>query len=447
MRRLKILVAAYACDPDRGSEMAVGWGWVTAIARSHEVWVLCADWQRQSIEAWLSRAEHDAENLHFIFVGPKPWHFDDSNWAWRLCERSILKPIFHWSYRIWQRDAHRTAEALHRTVRFDLGHQLTFVGFRFPGHLWKLGIPFVWGPIGGLENTPWRLLPAMGIGGAAYYVARNTVNAWHKRALIAPRRAFARADAVIASTSGIKAQILRWYGVPSEVISEVNAPSKIARNFKWRATGEPLRIAWSGRHLPGKALNLLLQGLARLPESVDWRLDIYGDGPSRAKWEALARKLSIAEWCAWHGHVPREEALRGICNAHLFAITSLKDLTSTVTIEALTLGVPVICPDHCGFADAISTDCGIRVPIRSLREFEEGLASAIGKLAADEDLRRRLAAGALRRAQDYSVEAKAEAIERVYAAAMERRAALLSSGKLAVRSPSRAGTEAIVDHI
>ena len=35
-RRLKILISAYACNPYKGSEEGVGWGWVTAIARRGE---------------------------------------------------------------------------------------------------------------------------------------------------------------------------------------------------------------------------------------------------------------------------------------------------------------------------------------------------------------------------------------------------------------------------
>jgi len=395
--------------------MAVGWGWVTAIARSHDVWVLCADWQRESIERFVARNPGKFANLRFVYVSPKPWHYTDSHWLWRKCESSILKPLVHASYRLWQRDAYAEALELHRSIGFDLAHQLTFVGFRFPGHLWKLGIPFVWGPIGGLENTPWRLLPTMGPRGAMYYGARNVVNSMHRRFLRQPRKAFAAAGpGVIAATSGIQREIQHWYGVESEIICEVGLPPQTAATYSLRANGEPLRLAWSGRHLPGKALNLLLRALSRLPESIDWRLDIYGDGPSRTGWQRLAARLGIDSRCAWHGQVSRAEALAGLKSAHLFVTTSLKDLTSTVILEALANGVPVVCPDHCGFADVVNEHCGIKIPIGNMREFETGLSRAIVAIARDETKRRRLAEGALLRARDYSWEAKAEAIDRVY---------------------------------
>jgi len=77
-------------------------------------------------------------------------------------------------------------EQLHDRVRFDVAHQLTYVGFRVPGLLWKLDTPFVWGPIGGLEQTTWALLPALGVRGALYFVARNLLNAWTNRFRVSP---------------------------------------------------------------------------------------------------------------------------------------------------------------------------------------------------------------------------------------------------------------------
>ena len=411
---MKVLACAYACNPFHGSEEGVGWGWVNAIAQHHEVWVLTAAYHRRDVEEALRRQPEKRGRLHFAYVEEKPWHYRPTP-AWIRVENSIIKPIMNWAYRSWLISAFVLGKQLHREIDFDLAHQITYVGFRFPGHLWKLDVPFVWGPIGGLENTPWRLLPTMGPRGAMYYGARNVVNSMHRRFLRQPRKAFAAAGpGVIAAISSIQREIRRWYGVNSQVICEVGLPPKTADTYPLRANGEPLRLAWSGRHLPGKALHLLLRALSRLPESVDWRLDIYGDGPLRMGWQQLASRLGIELRCIWHGQVPRTEALEGLKSAHLFVTTSLKDLTSTVILEALANGVPVVCPDHCGFADVVNEYCGIKIPIGNVREFETGLSRAIVAIARDETMRRRLAEGALLRARDYSWEAKAEAIDRVY---------------------------------
>src|SRR4030042_6826220 len=65
MRRLKILVSAYACEPDKGSEPGVGWNWVKQIARFHEVWVITRANNRASIERELNKTP--INNLRFVY--------------------------------------------------------------------------------------------------------------------------------------------------------------------------------------------------------------------------------------------------------------------------------------------------------------------------------------------------------------------------------------------
>lgn len=413
---MKILVNAYACNPRQGSECAVGWTWLLAIKDRHDVNVLIAGNQRKWIEDEIRTKPSEFRHVQFHYVEAPLWSYVQSSRFWRWqAGKPLFVPLYHQYYRSWLRTAYRAALELNQQIHFDLVHQLTYVGFRFPGHLWKLGIPFVWGPIGGLENTPWHLLPSMGPSAAAYYAARNIGNSAHKRFLRAPRKAFARAEGgVIAATSGIRDEIMRWYGVPSQVICEVGTPMESATDHSRRSPGEPLRLAWSAQFLPGKALQLLLRALYALGNRVDWRLDIYGDGPCRDRWQSLAGRLGLMSRCTWHGQVSRDEAVRGLHRAHLFVITSLKDLTSTVTLEALSQGVPVLCPDHCGFSDVVTDECGIKLSIESTRQFQDALMRVIRELASDEIRRCQLAEGALRRAREFSWEAKAAAIDRVY---------------------------------
>jgi len=419
---MKILVAAWACNTLQGSEAAVGWTWLAAIKDLYDVDVLTARYQQDWIEAEIRRRHEEFARVRFHYLEPPGWGYEPGNrfWQWQA-DVPLLVPLFHRYYRRWLWQAYQAASELNRREHFDLVHQLTFVSFRFPGHLWKLGVPFVWGPIGGFENTPWHLLPAIGRSGAAYYAARNIVNSAHKRLLRGPRQAFQRASAVIAATSGIQAEILRWHGVPSEVICEVGLPFEPATQFEQRNHGEQLRITWSARHLPGKALHFLLRALSRVPESMDWRLDIFGDGPCQSNWRALALHLGIDARCRWHGQLPRDEALSRLRRSHILVVTSVKDLTSTVIIEALASGVPVICPDHCGFSDAVTAHCGIKIPIKSVRRFVSALAETIASVHSDEGWRRHLAAGALKRARDFTLEAKTEMIERIYRNILEQR--------------------------
>lgn len=414
MRR-RILVSSFACNPYRGSEDGVGWGWAHSIGSfdDHEVHVITAEFQRPAVERWIAEHPGEGARLRFHYVPRRWWHYRPTP-GWVRVERSPLKPLMNLSYALWMRDAHRLATRIHAERRFDLVHLVTYVGFRFPGRYWKMDVPFVWGPVGGLENTPWRFLPALGPVGAVYYAARNIINTLQKRLQRGPKRAFRKArGGIIAATGGIRREIRRLYGEESEVVCEVGFEPGATPEPVARAPGEPLRIAWSGEHLPGKALPLLLRALARV-EGVDWRLTILGGGPCTRKWRALSRRLGIDGRCEWTGWVERVRSLDVLRNAHLFVITSLKDLTSTVLLEALGLGLPVICPDHCGFSDVVTPECGIKLPVDSPAQLSRDLGRAIRSLAADEPRRLRLAAGAVRRSRDFGWDEKARRVRQIY---------------------------------
>jgi glycosyltransferase involved in cell wall biosynthesis len=403
--RLKVLIGAYACSPSRGSEYGVGWGWVEAISKYHDLWVLTGVHCKDEIEAELSRRPELKSRIQFHYIARTRYLWAEKLWP----------PAYLLTYKNqWQKAAFEAARRLHERIHFDIVHQLTYVGFRVPGLLWKLDAPFVWGPIGGLEQTAWAFLPALGVQGGLYFLARNLLNEWDRRFSRTARRAFARADGgIIAATSGIQREISRFYSYDSAVISEIGLPPVTRETPTRRRPFEPLTMLWCGNHLPGKALPFLLSALKMLPADLNWKLTILGDGPCSAKWRKLAGNNGLADRCEWLGRVPRATVLEKMQAAHVLVITSIYDLTSTVLVEALATGLPVISPDHCGFADAITAECGIKVPADSRQRLIAGLRDGIVRLD-DEKIRFRLAEGALRQSARYEWDLKARAVSEIY---------------------------------
>jgi glycosyltransferase involved in cell wall biosynthesis len=417
MKRLRILAIAYACNPTKGSDEAVGWGWARAIAERHDVTVITADFHANDI----SRHSHVGEsangnNPRFIYVKNRTWHYRPQG-IWKKIECSIAKPLMNLAYQNWLSHAFAQAKREVALTPFDVVHLITYVGWRFPGAFYRLGLPFVWGPIGGLQNTKWRLLPSLGPRGAFYHAARNSVNSLQIKLLPGPRRALqAACGSVIAATSEIQEKLWEHFGTKSQVISEVGPPDlPPPAEPRKRAQEEPFKICWSGLHLPRKALHLLLRAAARLPRDLDYCIEILGDGPCGQPWRALASRLGVQSRCRWHGQVSREQSLTIMKTCHLFSITSLSDLTSNVAVEAISLGLPIVCLDHCGFADLVTPECGIKVRVGSIGQIVSDLAAAIGALCRDEDYRRQLAQGALRRTADYSWQKKMDTLDEIYA--------------------------------
>lgn len=403
---MKVLISAYACSPYQGSEPGVGWGFVAALAERHDLWVIVEEEKfRSDIERYLAENPDFPSSVRFHFLRKQR----------NRPLRKLWPPSYYWYYRRWHENCLVLAEELHREVNFDLAHQLTMVGFREPGYLWKLGIPFVWGPIGGMGSFPWRFLPMAGAYGALYYVGYNLYNYLETRFARRPRLAANfTGSGLLAATPENQLGAKKYWGCPSTLICEVGLPPGSAVEPTRRAFGEPLRMVWTGLHIPRKALNLVLMAVARLSGVLNWELHVLGDGPCKAKWRRLAERLGVLDRCQFHGWLPRDQALGVMATSHLMLITSLRDLTSTVTVEALALGLPIVCLDHCGFAGVVDDRCGIKVPVTTPAKVVTDLSLAIGRLASDESLRVALAHGAVRRAQDFSWERKAELVDEIY---------------------------------
>ncbi len=261
-RRPRVLMLAYACHPGAGSEPGVGWNRAIHAAQQFEVCVLCDEHNRPPIEKYLSVAG-PIPHLEFVFVPSSRW------------ERVYRYPmLFYPLYNRWHRRAYKIARNLHARFPFDLAHQLTFCGFREPGYLWKLGVPFVWGPVGGVQNFPWRFLPAAGMGGAIREALRNVVNVGQLHLLRRVRRAARTAKVLLAANTTNARALAPLSSTAPRLMLDAgvnlrNTPRQ--HNFQH---GGPLRLLWSGVFEHRKALHLLLQSLASLPQTVPFELRI-----------------------------------------------------------------------------------------------------------------------------------------------------------------------------
>ena len=213
----KILVSVYACSPHRGSEPGMGWNFLRLIAedKDRRIWAFVEKSEfEKPIKEYLDSHQTELWNVHFVFI--RRLHI---NWL-----RKIWPPSYYWTYRAWQKTVYAAAERLHKEIHFDCAHQLNMVGFREPGYLWKLPIPFIWGPVGGLGKTDWRLFAMLDVAGKIEFLARNLINAFQARFLYRARAAARKAattNTLITATSENMREALRHWGTPSEVICEI----------------------------------------------------------------------------------------------------------------------------------------------------------------------------------------------------------------------------------
>jgi glycosyltransferase involved in cell wall biosynthesis len=402
--RPRVLLSAYACSPYRGSEPGLGWNWVREIAKNFDTWVLC---KKESYEPDIERyfTEHgEIPGLNFCFIPLSPTDEFLRN----------TPGCYYLAYNRWQRRASRYAAGLHQKLHFGLVHQLNFVTFREPGYLWDLGIPFLWGPISGTENYPWRFLGESGVSEALKEGSRSLINGLQLYCSRRVRRAMQTAEVVLSVNSEGEGIFKRLFRVNPVLMSDVGIKTLNPDKSRSYEPGRPLRLLWSGLFEGRKALPLLLRALGQLPPEVAYELRILGDGPLKEHWQELARRAGVSSLCTWLGWLPHQEALAQFDWADLFVFTSLRDSSGTVVLEALGHGVPVICLDHQGSHDMVTPGCGIKIPVTNPDEVAAKLREAIISLDADRQRLAVLSEGAAQRAHDYLWACKGQQMTRIY---------------------------------
>ena len=419
-RRRRILVSAYALSPVMGSEPGMGWNICSRLAAYHDVTVLTRSWNEN---LWPQDERHREEAERFMRdIGQIPGlkiHFVRSPLMSRLLQTrplvSLRSPFFFQGYAAWQRAAYRDAVRLHREQPFDVMHQLTVASFREPGYLWKLNVPFIWGPFGGGGNIPWSYFVDFGWHDRLYYALKNIANRMHAWTKWRSRIAARRAERVVVNSNELYSMLVRWGRTP-HLMLEVGTSNWSGRPRLYDGA-RPLRICWIGLHIGRKGLPLFLHALAELKrrglgEKV--HLTILGTGAETNTWQAIGQQLQVQEMTTWVGQVPFQLVRDVLDGQDAFVTSSLQEGASNVLMEALAAGLPVICHDISGMSLAIDESCGIKIPFRSRKTSILEFADAVARLVATQGLLNRLSEGALRRAKALSWDEKVREISSTY---------------------------------
>jgi glycosyltransferase involved in cell wall biosynthesis len=404
---MKILLSAYACEPNRGSEPGIGWNMAQAVAKQHEVWVLTSNTHRAAIE--VEMALRPIGNLHFVYLDPFSWVYDWSQEG----QKTLWNAYFH--YYFWQIAAYSVSRKLHQKIDFDLAHHVTYLKYQNPSFLALLPIPFIWGPIGGAESAPWAFWRDFTAKQKLFETLRTgsqISGRWDPLVRLTIRR-----SALIWAATEDTAQCLLGMGADQvEVVNPLGMHQSELQELRQYppAPVAPIRFISIGRLLHWKAFHLGLKAFAKaqLPNAEFW---IVGIGPDQARLQALAADLNIAHQVKFWGKLSRQDTLEKLAESHVLVHPSLHDSGGWVCLEAMAIGRPVLCLDLGGPAVQVGADSGIKVPAHTPDQAVNDLAQAITQLATDTELRERLGRGGQQRIHDqFTWESRAQALTTIY---------------------------------
>ncbi len=419
MNKKRILVLAYMISPTRGSEFSVAWNYVKKMSRNNEMVVIygISGAHMGNIDEMLEYSERSPlPNVRFVPVLPNKLA-NALNWFNR---HDIFVYTFYWAYAVWQRLAYKKAQELVKQESFDLIHYVGPIGYREPGYLWKIDLPYIWGPIGGALNINPKLIDSLTFGGKIKLGVRAILNSIQLRCSLRVRQAIKRADLLLSATTENQKVFKQIYGVES-IYNPENAIDKLypLNTSKFETIAECVDLIFVGTLDSRKSVITILRSLLRMNNPNRVRLHVVGDGVLRSSLEQFCKDNNLSGSVVWHGNVSRERVSELMNSAHLHMITSVSEGNPTTIWEAMSVGLPTLSLDHCGMHDTICDECGFKIPIVSYDQIVADIATVIDDCVGDPELLRSKACGVLRCRERYTWERRVGFLEECYTLAVE----------------------------
>lgn len=414
-----ILVLAYAISPFKGSEFSVAWNYLVQMSKNNKITVFygVSDdhmGDNQTMEKYLKTNSHD--NIHFVFVKPTilASTFNYFN------KKNIIHYFFYFAYFFWQKEVFRKVNLFLKTNRVDLIHFLNPIGFREPGFLWKIDKPYIWGPIGGVNNLPFNGLKFLSSKGKYKLIIRSLINSYQRRFSKRLKKALNSVDYLLTATSESQNFFKKTHNIKSFYIPENGIIGDVTINKNKFSIKEKIKLIWIGSIEDRKALIILLKTIKKLSYRNDFIVNIVGDGPLKNQMIKYSLNNNLEEFIIWHGNVDRSEVIKLINNAHLNVITSLSEGNPTTIWECMSKGVPTITLDHCGMKDTICDKCGIKVTMSPKTDLVNELYNEILKVLESPKLLFHLSIGVIDCAEKFKWEKRIKIFNNIYEESIQR---------------------------
>lgn len=377
-RRPRVLLVAESANPKLTSVALIGWSFSRALAKVADVH-LAAELRN---EADIVAA--GVGGMEFTPINNRRWQGMAWNvakvlrggtslgWSTYSALATLAYPAFE--RRVWKEFGPRIERG-----EFDVVHRITpntpVTPSLLASRCAKAGVPFVLGPLNG--GVPWpKEFAHLRRAEREWLSPLRNVYQW-MRGFHATRR-----DAA-ALLVGAK---FAWQEMPERYRDKcVFLPENAidAARFPRRErpeSGGPLRVAFVGRLVPLKGVDMLLEAAAPLARAGRLQLDIIGDGPELPKLRQLAVDLKIADRVEFPGWVEHSQLADRLRRAQVFGFPSVREFGGGVVLEAMALGLVPVVLDYAGPAELVPPGTGFAVPMGPRPEIVRGLAEIFGKL-------------------------------------------------------------------
>lgn len=368
-----ILVLSFAISPVKGSEYAVGWNYIRHMSKHHKFFVLYAELSDGlQMDEYLS-GKMRINNVLFFSCGKKK----------NLPQKCGLFRDFFESYKETKKlhtKALSIAKDLIQKEHIDCIHVLNPIGFKEPSELWKLeGIPYVWGPVQAISTWPWGALPYLSFKGMREFWLRKIFHNIQFFFNPRVRKAFKRADVVVAATPFSK-KIIDSVFRKKCLYTPENAIESVEKGIIVQYNGDVLQMFFAGSLIDRKGVLLLFHALEKIKKMGllnKIHLHVFGNGYLTKNLKNFSQQHEFENAITWHGMVNRDTLQKKISGMHLHILPSLGEATPTILWEATAKRIPTLTLNHCGMAGVLNSESAFLVDIDSGKKMISDIADNI----------------------------------------------------------------------
>jgi glycosyltransferase involved in cell wall biosynthesis len=390
---MKILISAYGCEPFKGSEQGVGWNWALGMTRFSDIEVITRLNNETVITEYLR--SRNIKNIKFHFIDLP------SKFKWL---KSKDKGLYFY-HLLWQIQAFFYSKKLLENNSFDYVWALTFGSIWMPTFMHLLPSKFIWGPLGGAEGVPNKMLSDLGFFFAIKERLRYAlvkINKYNPFFIHASKRA----SILITRTTDTFDLLPTSCHQKAYIESETgfNASQEIPKNLTRlrdehiQGSADNIQVTYTGRMVPIKNLEMAIYAFKNAYlQNNKFKFDLYGDGPSIGSLKQLVDDLDISHAVSFHGAIPRNDILKALTKADIFFFPSMKEGGPWSLFEAMAFAIPVVCLNTSGMSMVTSDETAIRVPPGKKSDVIKGFEDALIYLEKNQHLRNKMGNAAKQR--------------------------------------------------
>ncbi len=400
-----ILATTYAVNPYKGSEDGMGWNFILQIARFNRVIAITRENNQEAIERYMQENPSDLyANIEFLY-------FDLPYWMrfWKKGSRGAMLYYFLWQFGI-------VSYIKKQKLSYNIAHNVNFHNDWTPSFLWKLGKPFVWGPVG---HHP--LIPSQ-------YLAPYAIKYWIKDRLTwMVKLYFWHFSYHLNRCKKNASHILCMnQSVPTVLNLQLKftvTPSVATQDFGWfeQQNNDRFTVISAGRFVPLKGFDLTIEAFAKMTREISYenklkcQLVLVGSGPEEKLLKELTQKLGIEHQVKFISWIERDALMQKFKTSSVFLFPSHEG-AGMVVAEALSFGLPVVCLDNEGPGQFIDDTCGIKVSKGTYQHTVSGLSDALKLLHLHPTKRKEMRIGARKRFEDiFHWDRRGEQLQKIYA--------------------------------